>query len=148
MSAKDLSTGARNSPFRSQRLPDCPESEIDRLIKDAELHADDDRRKKELVDARNAADALIYNTEKPLLKWGVAPVTGRKRESAQNNLKEVIKSDDARVIIFRTEASNRAAHLLPRAYQQQGSGSGCAGGNLRCRWAPVPTEPGWLGRRR
>ena len=89
---------ARNSPFKSQRLPGLSREEIDRLIKDAELHADDDRRKKELVDARNAADALIYNTEKTLTEMGekVAPVTRAEVESALNNLKEVIKSDDAR----------------------------------------------------
>ncbi len=44
--------------------------EIDQLIKDAELHADDDRKKKELVEARNAADTLIYSTEKSMKDLG------------------------------------------------------------------------------
>ena len=143
VSAKDLSTGKEQS-IQITASSGLSQEEIDRLINDAKLHADDDRRKKELVDARNAADALIYNTEKTLTEMGekVAPATRAEVESALNSLKEVIKSDDAQVIIRRTEALNQAAHLLAQSvYQQQGSGSGCAGGTCGTGGHPSGQNP-------
>ena len=130
VSAKDMSTGKEQS-IRITSSSGLSQEEIDRLIKDAELHADEDRRKKELVDARNTADALIYSTEKTLAELGekVEPGVRGDVEASVNSLKEVIKSDDARVIAQRTEALNQAAHRLAQnMYQQPGAG-GCAGGN-------------------
>jgi len=104
--------------------------EIERLIKDAELHADDDRRRKELVDAKNAADALIYSTEKTLAEMGDKADHGIRAEieASVNSLKEVVKSDDTQVIVQRTDSLNQAAHKLAQnMYQQPGAG-GCSGG--------------------
>ncbi len=141
VSAKDLSTGKEQS-IQIKSSSGLSREEIDRLIKDAELHADDDRRKKELVDARNAADALIYNTEKTLGDIGdkVEPAVRAEVESSVNSLKEVVKEDDARVIQQRTETLNQAAHKLAQSvYQQQGAG-GCAGGTCGAGAGPYSSE--------
>jgi molecular chaperone DnaK len=69
VSAKDLATGKEQS-IRITASSGLSQGEIDRLVKEAEVHAEDDRNKKELVDARNAADALIYNTEKSMNELG------------------------------------------------------------------------------
>jgi len=130
VSAKDMSTGKEQS-IRITSSSGLSKEEIDRLIKDAELHADEDRRKKELVDAKNSADALIYSTEKTLAELGekVDPGVRAEVESSVNSLKEVIKNDDARVITQRTEALNQAAHKLAQNMYQQPGAEGCAGGS-------------------
>ena len=65
VSAKDQATGKQQS-IRITHSSGLTQAEIDRLIKDAELHVEDDKAKKELIDARNAADSLIYATEKSM----------------------------------------------------------------------------------
>ncbi|NVM24917.1 MAG: molecular chaperone DnaK, partial [Desulfobacterales bacterium] len=79
VSAKDLGTGKEQS-IRITASSGLSEEEIERLIKDAELHAEEDRKKRELVDARNAADSLIYSTEKSLKEAGEKLDTGTKGE--------------------------------------------------------------------
>ena len=65
VSARDQATGKQQS-IRITASSGLSQDEIDRLVRDAELHAEEDRGKKELVEARNSADALIYSTEKSL----------------------------------------------------------------------------------
>ena len=69
VSAKDMATGKQQS-IRITASSGLSKEEIERLVRDAELHAEDDRRKKELVEARNQADALIYSTEKSITDLG------------------------------------------------------------------------------
>jgi molecular chaperone DnaK len=69
VSAKDQATGKQQS-IRITHSSGLTQAEIDRLIKDAELHAGEDKAKKELIDARNAADSLIYATEKSMAELG------------------------------------------------------------------------------
>ena len=69
VSAKDKATGKQQS-IRITHSSGLPKDEIDRLVKDAELNAAEDKTKKELADARNSADALIYSTEKILKESG------------------------------------------------------------------------------
>jgi molecular chaperone DnaK len=86
VSAKDQATGKQQS-IRITSSSGLSKEEIDRLVKDAELHADADRRKKVLVDAKNAADALIYATEKTLERDGGQcrrqPAHGDRRRGVQ-----------------------------------------------------------------
>ena len=69
VSAKDLGTGKEQS-IRITASSGLSKDEIEKLVKDAELHAEEDHRKKELVEARNQADSLIYTTEKTLADLG------------------------------------------------------------------------------
>ncbi len=96
VSAKDLGTG-KEQKIRIEGSSGLSEAEVERMRKEAESHAEDDKRKRELIDARNQADSIIYQTEKTLKEHGEkVPADERgKVESAISNLKDVIKNDDA-----------------------------------------------------
>ena len=79
VSAKDQATGKQQS-IRITHSSGLTQAEIDRLIKDAELHAEDDKAKKELIDARNAADSLIYATEKSMAELADKLPVGTRNE--------------------------------------------------------------------
>lgn len=131
VSAKDRATGKEQS-IQITSSSGLSQEEIKRLIKDAELHADEDRKKKKLVDARNAADSLVYNTEKTMAEMGekVPPAIRAEMEASINSLKEVIKSEDADIIHQRTEALNQVAHKLSQSmYQQSGTSDSPHHGN-------------------
>jgi molecular chaperone DnaK len=95
VSAKDQATGKQQS-IRITHSSGLSREEIDRLVKDAELHADEDRRKKELVDARNLADGLIYNTEKTIAEHAdkIDPGTRSEVERAVEDLKRVVAGEN------------------------------------------------------
>jgi molecular chaperone DnaK len=123
VSAKDQATGKQQS-IRITSSSGLSKDEIDRLVKDAELHADEDNRKKELVDAKNSADALVYSTQKSLEEMG-ANVDGSLRmqiDDAVTNLKRALKGDDASEIRQLTEVLTRASHKLAESmYRQSGA---------------------------
>jgi molecular chaperone DnaK len=114
VSAKDLGTGKQQSIVikSSSGLSD---QEVERMRKDAEDHAEDDKKKREVVDLKNQADQLIYATEKTLKEHGskVSAETRGKIENAVNNLREAIKGDSA-------EAIRRAIENLGDASQELG----------------------------
>ncbi|UCH22119.1 MAG: molecular chaperone DnaK [Deltaproteobacteria bacterium] len=123
VSAKDKQTGKAQS-IRITSSSGLSQEDIDRLIIDAELHADEDRNKKALVEARNAADALIYSTEKTLKELGnkVAGSTKMQVENAVSNLKSAMNGDDAAEIKRLTDTLTHASHLLAQSlYQQPGA---------------------------
>ncbi|MBW2608914.1 MAG: molecular chaperone DnaK [Deltaproteobacteria bacterium] len=124
VSAKDMATGKVQS-IRITSSSGLSKEEIERLVRDAELHADDDRRKKELVDARNAADALTYNTEKTLaeLNGNVDGDAKAEVEEKMNSLKQALKTDDTSEIRHLTEDLTQASHRLSAAMYQQASAS-------------------------
>ncbi len=131
VSAKDKATGKEQS-IQITSSSGLSQEEIKRLIKDAELHADEDRKKKNLVDARNTADSLVYTTEKTMAEMGekVNPGIRAEIEASINNLKQVIKSEDTAIIHQRTEALNQIAHKLSQSmYQQPGSADSSNHGN-------------------
>ena len=120
VSAKDKATGKEQSIVikASSGLSD---DEIDRMVKDAEAHAEEDRKFQELVQARNTADALIHATTKAMEDLG-DKVSGEERaqvESAANDLKEALKGDDLAVIEAKTKAlSDASGDIAQRAYQE------------------------------
>jgi molecular chaperone DnaK len=122
VSAKDKATGKQHS-IRITHSSGLSKDEIDRLIKDAELHAGEDRKKKELVDARNAADGLIHSTEKTLAELGGRIDAGTKTEVERSisDLKAAKQGDNADEIKRLTATLNHAAHALAQSmYQQAG----------------------------
>ena len=120
VSAKDQATGKQQS-IRITHSSGLSQNEIDRLVKDAELHADEDRRKKELIDARNAADGLTYATEKTLAEHAdkIDPDTRGQVERACGDLKHAAEGENVEEIKRLTETLTHAAHTLAQSMYQQ-----------------------------
>ncbi|TYO96818.1 molecular chaperone DnaK [Geothermobacter ehrlichii] len=130
VSAKDLGTGKEQS-IRITASSGLSEEEIERMVKDAEAHAAEDKKKRELIEARNQADGLVYTTEKALSEHGdkVDADTKGAIETALEELKKAMESDDADAIRQKTEALAQASHKLAEfMYKQaQEGGEGAAG---------------------
>jgi molecular chaperone DnaK len=126
VSARDQATGKQQS-IRITHSSGLTQAEIDRLIKDAELHAGEDKAKKDLIDARNAADSMIYATEKSMAEFGDKLAEGTRNEvnSVINDLKRVMEGDDTSEIKRLTETLTHASQRLAESvYQQTGPGTG------------------------
>jgi molecular chaperone DnaK len=135
VSAKDLGTGKEQS-IKITSSSGLSKEEIDKLVKDAELHASEDKKKKELVEARNKADSLIYQTEKSLKEFGdkVDSETKSKIETSVADLKKAIELDDTERINQVCDELTQASHKLAEAmYQQQTTqeGAGTTGANTQ-----------------
>ena len=128
VSAKDQATGKQQS-IRITHSSGLSHEEIDRLVKDAELHSTEDRKKKELVNARNAADGLIYTTEKSLAEYGdkVDPNTRAEVERAADDLKREMEGDNVAEIKRLTETLTHASHAMAQAMYQQADPAAAAG---------------------
>ncbi|RPH48923.1 MAG: molecular chaperone DnaK [Desulfobacteraceae bacterium] len=129
VSAKDMATGKEQS-IQITASSGLSKEEIDKLIKDAELHADDDKKKRELVDARNTGDALIYSTEKSIKDLGekVDAATKSKVDGAISRLKKAMEGDNASEIKKLTEELTQESHKLAEAmYKQASQQAGQAG---------------------
>lgn len=124
VSAKDLATGKQQS-IRIEASSGLSESEIERMKKDAKEHAAEDRRKRELIDSKNAADQLIYQTEKNLKEFGskLDDTNKSKIEAAVNRLKEAIKTDNIQEIKSATDALNHMWNEVSTKMYQQTAGA-------------------------
>ncbi len=123
VSAKDLATGKQQS-IRIEASSGLSEEEIERMVKEAKEHAAEDRKRRELIDARNAGDQLIYQTEKNLKEYGdkLDAATKNKIEAAVNRLREAIKTDNLSEIRSATEALNQVwSEASATLYQQAGA---------------------------
>jgi molecular chaperone DnaK len=130
VSAKDRAT-AKEQSIRIQASGGLSDSEIERMVKDAESHAADDKKKRELVEAKNQAEALIHATEKQLHEnESIAAVAAAKPdvEKAIAELKEAVGSDAAERIKTATTALAQAAMKIGEAVYaaQQGASAGGA----------------------
>jgi len=132
VSAKDMATGKEQSITitGSTKLSD---EEIERMRKEAEEHAEEDRKRKEKVEVRNNAETLVYTTEKTLeeLKDKVSADKVKKAEDAIKELKDALSKDDIEEIKKKTEELSKAAQeVAVEAYQktQGGGAGGTAGG--------------------
>jgi molecular chaperone DnaK len=134
VSAKDKATG-KEQKIVIKASSGLNEDEIKRMVRDAESHAEEDRKFRDLVESRNKADALLHQTEKALKDLGdkVQPSDRANIESAMADLKRVINDDDKNVIETKANAlSQAAATIAQQAYAQAGpageGGGGAAGG--------------------
>jgi len=125
VSAKDMATGKHQS-IRITASSGLTKEEIDRLVRDAELHAQEDRNKKDLVGARNTADALIYTTEKSLSEFTdkIDKGTRTEIEDTVKNLKRAMEGEDMDEIKRLTEVLTQASHKMAASVYQNTSGSG------------------------
>jgi molecular chaperone DnaK len=119
--AKDKATG-KEQQIRIQASGGLSEGDIERMVKDAEANAAEDKKRKELVEARNHADALVHATEKALAEHGskVGDDERRAIENALADLKEALKGDDVTALQAKTNAVAQASMKLGEAmYKQQ-----------------------------
>ncbi|MGK2906757.1 MAG: molecular chaperone DnaK [Desulfuromonadales bacterium] len=118
--AKDLGTGKEQS-IRITASSGLSKEEIEKMVKDAEQHASEDHKKRELIEARNQADGLVYTTEKSLKEHGdkVDEETRKSIETALEDLKKAIESDDPAEIKSKTETLATASHKLAEAMYQK-----------------------------
>jgi len=114
VSAKDLGTGKQQS-IEIKSSSGLSEQEIEKMTKDAESHAEEDKKKRQVVDLKNQADQLIYSTEKTLKEHGgkVSAETRSNIENAVNNLKEAVKGENG-------DAIKKAIENLGEASQELG----------------------------
>jgi molecular chaperone DnaK len=142
VSAKDKATGKEQSIVikASSGLSD---NEVEQMIKDAEAHAGEDKKLRELVDARNKADGMIHATEKSIKDLGdqVEADEKAKVEAAIAELQEAIKGDDKELIETRTAALTEAAgKIAEKAYAKQAEAAGASAGEAEAAQADSGEE--------
>ena len=136
VSAKDLGTGKEQS-IKITASSGLTDAEIERMTRDAEMHAEEDKKRRELVETRNQADALVHASEKSLkdLKDKVDAETKANVEKEMAKVKEAVKGDDIEAIKTAVEALTAASHKLAEMMYAQasketppGGDAGAAGG--------------------
>jgi molecular chaperone DnaK len=134
VSAKDLGTG-NEQKITITASSGLSEQDIERMMKDAESHADEDKKARELADVKNNAENLVYSTEKSLRDMGdkVDAATKAEIEAAGAELKTALEGDDEEAIKAKTDTLMQASHKLAEAVyqqaQQQQAASGGDGGS-------------------
>ncbi|MBN2834978.1 MAG: molecular chaperone DnaK [Candidatus Delongbacteria bacterium] len=140
VSAKDLGTG-KEQKIRIESSSGLSDSEIEKMVKDAEANAEADKIAKEKVEARNNADSLVFQTEKSLKEYG-DKISGDDKaaiEKAIEDVKEALKGDDVAAIKAKTEALTTAAHkLAEEMYKHENAGA--AGANTGSETTEEPKK--------
>jgi molecular chaperone DnaK len=128
VSAKDTATGKEQS-ISITASSGLSKEEVEKLIKDAEMHAEEDKKKKDMVETKNTADSLVYQTEKTLkeLDEKVDAETKNNVENAVNNLKKAIEDNDHDRMKTLSEELTQVSHKLAEAMYQQASADGQGG---------------------
>jgi molecular chaperone DnaK len=118
--AKDKGTG-KEQQIRIQASGGLSEADIQKMVKDAEAHAEEDKKRKAQVEAKNHAEALVHSTEKTLAEHGgkVGEADRRAIENAMADLKEALKGNDAEAITAKTNALAQASMKLGEAMYKQ-----------------------------
>jgi molecular chaperone DnaK len=128
VSAKDKATGKENK-IKITAGSGLSDEEIERMVQEAEDHAEEDRKARELVDARNQGEAMVHTVRKTVSEAGDKLEAGEKEsiEGAISDLEESIKGDDVDDLKTKTNALMEASHkLAERMYQEQGDAPGSA----------------------
>ena len=129
VSAKDLGTG-KEQKITIQSDSGMSKEDIERMVKEAESHAAEDKKQKEAVDARNAGDSLVYQAEKAIKDLGenADQALVSKTQTAIDKLKEALKGSDIEAIKAATEEARQPLYeLSAAAYQQAQQAAGAAG---------------------
>ena len=130
VSAKDLGTG-KEQKITIQSDSGMSKEDIERMVKEAESHAAEDKKQKEAVDARNTGDSLVYQAEKAIKDLGenADQALVSKTQAAIDKLKEALKGSDIEAIKAATEEARQPLYeLSAAAYQQAQQAAGAAGG--------------------
>ena len=133
VSAKDKATG-KEQQIRIQASGGLSEADIEKMVKDAESHAEEDKKRKAAVEAKNHAESLVHSTEKALAEHGdkIGEADRSGIENAMADLKEALKGDDADAIQAKTntlaQASMKLGEAMYKQQQEAASGGGAEGG--------------------
>ncbi len=130
VSAKDMATG-KEQRIKIESSSGLSESEIEKMVKDADVHADEDKAKKALIEARNKADQMVYTTEKTLKDFGDKISADEKSqiEAAIAKVKSVQEGSDAKAIDDAVDELMKVSHkLAEEMYKQKTAEQGAAGG--------------------
>ncbi len=133
VSAKDKATG-KEQQIRIQASGGLSETEIEKMVSEAQEHAEEDKKRRELIEAKNHADSLVYSTEKSLQEHGAKIEAQDKAaiETALTDLKSALEGEDADEIKAKTEtlaqASMKLGEAMYRAQQNGGDDAGSEGG--------------------
>jgi molecular chaperone DnaK len=147
VSAKDKATGKENK-IKIQASSGLSDEEVDRMVKDAEAHAEEDHKTLELISSRNQCDAMIHSVRKSLKEHGDQLDSDEKSkiEAALKDAEDILKTDKKEDIDAKTQALTEAAHkLAEKMYQQkdqpdQQAQSGAAGSSSSQHEKPVEGE--------
>ena len=125
VSAKDLGTGKEQS-IRITASSGLSKEEIDKMVREAEAHASEDKKRRELIEARNHADSTVYQTEKSLKEFGdkIDAADKQKIEEKLAELKKTMEGDDPEAMKKAGEELLQAAHKLAEAVYAQGQQAG------------------------
>ena len=147
VSAKDLGTG-KEQKIRIESSSGLSDSDIDRMVKEAELHAEEDKKEKEKAEARNEADNMVYATEKNIKDLGdkVNAADKSKAEEAIADLRKALEGNDTEAIKAKTEALKQVSYkIAEEVYKQTGGQAGPggeAGGPGGAAGSPGPEDSG------
>jgi len=148
VSAKDLGTG-KEQKIRIESSSGLSQAEVERMRKEAESHADEDKQRRELIDARNKAEHMVYEMEK-LLKDNAAKLSDSDKapiQSAIEKVKQAASRDDANAINQAISELQQASYAMSQhLYGQQGGGPGAAGGPTGGPEAPSGDGHGGAGK--
>jgi molecular chaperone DnaK len=124
VTAKDKATSKEQS-IRIQANGGLSDADIDQMVKDAEAHAAEDKKRKELVEAKNQGEALVHSTEKSLAEFGdkVAPADKTAIETAVADLKSALEGDDAEAIKAKTQTLAQASMKMGEAMYAANQGA-------------------------
>lgn len=129
VSAKDLGTG-KEQKIRIESSSGLSEKDIEKMVKEAELHAEEDKKERERIEVRNEADSLLYSTEKSLKDYGdkISSDEKAKIEHAMQELKDTMSSGSVEEVKAKTEALQQAAYkLAEEMYKATSAQQGSAG---------------------
>jgi len=133
VSAKDKATG-KEQQIRIQASGGLSEADIQKMVKDAELHAEEDKKKRELIDARNQGEAMVHSTDKHLKEFGDKVTAAEKTEieTALEALKTSLQAEDVEDIKNKTnalaQASMKLGEAMYKAQQAEAQAGAAAGG--------------------
>jgi len=129
VSAKDKGTG-KEQQIRIQASGGLSEADIDKMVKDAEAHAEEDKKRRELVEAKNQGESLIHATEKSVKEYGdkVAAADKQAIETATEALRQALAGEDLETIKARTTDLMQASMKLGEAMYQASQAANEAGG--------------------
>jgi molecular chaperone DnaK len=129
VSAKDLGTG-KEQKIRIESSSGLNDQDIERMVKEAELHAEEDKKEREKAEVRNEADSMIYSTEKNIKDLGdkISAADKGKAEEAMADLRKALEGGDIQTIKDKTEALKQASYkIAEEIYKAQGAQQGSAG---------------------
>ena len=142
VSAKDLGTGKEQS-ISITASSGLSKEEIDKMVSDAEAHADEDKKKRETIEARNHADSLVYSTEKSLKEHGdkIEAVDKGNIENKLSELKKLMEGEDSEAIKKATDELSQLSHKLAEAvYAKKEGAEGEAGSGTEQDDAAKPKD--------